>query len=59
MASLNIGLLDGNDAKVAAVMNPALSRAIADERAEMDRYFTAVAQDIAKQAEEGRLTIDV
>ncbi len=59
VASLNIGLIDGNDAKVAAVMNPALSRAIADERAEMDRYLTAVAQDIAKQAEEGRLTIDV
>jgi len=59
-ASLQVGLRDGNgnDAKVAAIVNPAMSRALADERNEMEAHMTAIAQDIANQVQEGRL-IDV
>ena len=61
VATLQIGLKDsgGNEAKVSAIMLPAMSRAMDDERAEMERHLAGIGQAVANGFQEKQLTVTV
>lgn len=61
IADIQIGLRDsgGNEAKVSTIMIPAMARAMADERAEMERHLAAIGQEVANGYQEKPLTITV